>query len=551
MPAGRALPYRRLQSLIAVSLLLKIIRPTKGAAYLSRQIMYMFFRRAFLPVLLIALFVSCRSGRSAGTDDGQIDITFVQVNDVYEIAPLENGKVGGMARLATLKQQELAKNPNTFLVMSGDFLSPSVYGGLSYNGKRIRGAQMVDAMNAAGFDFVGFGNHEFDISEKELQERIDSSSFQWIASNAFEVVNRDTIPFHYSSTGQSFPKYLLRTVHDADGTTIKLGLISVVLPSNPAPFVHYEDPVQTAVNTYNLIKDSCDAIVAITHIAIADDKRLADALPGLAAILGGHEHDMRFVKENGVYITKAHANAKSAYVVKLHIDKNKHRVSNEPKLVYIDQQFPFEPKTQAVVQKWGNIVAANAGSLGFNTSAVVPYVGEPLEGRETYTRREETNLTRIIANAMLFAAPQADAAIYNSGSIRVDDVLNPPITQYDILRTLPFGGGIREMDIKGDLLLRVLQTGLTNKGGGGWLQWGNISYNDGTKQFSVKGQPIDPSKQYRIVTTDFLITGKEAKLDFFNGQNPGIVKMYPAVTTAGDPRGDIRLAVLRYLEHQK
>ena len=45
--------------------------------------------------------------------------------------------------------------------------------------------RLIEAMNAAGTDFAIFGNHEFDITEKELQQRINESTFQWISSNAF------------------------------------------------------------------------------------------------------------------------------------------------------------------------------------------------------------------------------------------------------------------------------------------------------------------------------------------------------------------------------
>jgi len=511
----------------------------------------MSYRKLLSIFFLVTLFVSCRSGRSASGDDGKINVTFVLVNDVYEIAPLEGGKVGGMARVAELKRVHQLHNPNTFLVMAGDFLSPSVYGSLTYNGKRIRGAQMIDAMNAAGFDLVGFGNHEFDINEKELQERIDSSKFQWVASNAFHVVDKRTQPFKNNKSKETVPMYSIKTIKDADGNSVKIGLISVVIPANPAEYVLYTDPVTSAMETYSLIEDSCDAIVAITHLELADDKRLADSLPQLAAILGGHEHDMRFVKENGVYITKAHSNARSAFVVQLNINTKKKKIKTSPKLVYLNEKIPFEQNTDAVVQKWSKIANQTYASLGLNATAVIPYSGEPLEGREVFTRRESTNLTRLIADAMLFAAPQADAAIYNSGSIRVDDVLNPPLTQYDILRTLPFGGGIVEFDIKGDLLIQTLQASLKNKGSGGWLQYANISFNEANNNWKLKDQPVDPAKTYRIVTTDFLITGKEANLSFFNAKNPGVVKMYPAKTAIGELQADIRLAIIKYLEQKK
>src|SRR5215467_7648240 len=93
---------------------------------------------------------SCKTSRNVTSthDDGKIDVTFVQINDVYEIAPLSNGTVGGIARVATLKKEYVQKNPNTLLVIAGDFVSPSVYNSLQYQGTRIRGKQMIESLNA-------------------------------------------------------------------------------------------------------------------------------------------------------------------------------------------------------------------------------------------------------------------------------------------------------------------------------------------------------------------------------------------------------------------
>ncbi len=494
---------------------------------------------------------SCKTVNIPGQGDGKIDITFVHVNDVYEIAPLEGGKTGGLARVATLKKQELVKNPNTFLTMGGDFVSPSVYGSLTYQGSRIRGKQMIGSMNAAGFDMVTFGNHEFDIAEKELMERIAESTFGWVSSNVFHVINQTPVQFQNQNNKEFIPEYIIKDIKDADGTTARIGFIAVTIPANPAEYVKYADPIQTAVDTYNKIKDSCDAIIALTHVGVEDDKKIADALPGLDLILGGHEHDMRFVKENGIYILKAHANAKSAYVVKLSINKRSKKVKADPKLVNLDETIALDSTTNITVQKWVKIANDNYASSGFDANAVVLSSGEPLEGREGPVRSSETNLTKTIAEAMLFAAPKADAAVYNSGSIRVDDILYAPITQYDILRTLPFGGGIRELELKGSLLIQTLDVGRKNKGIGGYLQYANISFNESANTWSVQGQPIDPNKTYRIATSDFLITGKETNLAFFNEKNPDVVKMYPAETTVGNPLSDIRMAVIKYLQQKK
>ncbi|RME36456.1 MAG: hypothetical protein D6794_08475, partial [Deltaproteobacteria bacterium] len=93
------------------------------------------------------------------TDDGRIAFQILQINDVYEIAPLPGDNLGGMARLKTLFDSLYNENPNTLFVVAGDFLSPSLLGSLKVDGERIAGRQMVEVMNHAGVDVVAFGNH--------------------------------------------------------------------------------------------------------------------------------------------------------------------------------------------------------------------------------------------------------------------------------------------------------------------------------------------------------------------------------------------------------
>ena len=497
--------------------------------------------------------VSCSTTRTTHNpkqDDGKIEIVFVQVNDVYEIAPLEGGKTGGMARVATLKKQILQTNPNTFLVMAGDFVSPSVYNSLQYQGKRIRGRQMIEAMNIAGTDFAIFGNHEFDINENELQERINESTFQWVSSNAFHKKTNSEGQFqkYINGVGSNIPQTFTLSVKDADGTTAKIGFIGLTLPYNKADYVSYADPLSTATKLYNQLKDSVDAIVALTHQFIDDDIEFAKQLPDLATILGGHEHDMRFEKVGNIDITKAHANARSAYVVRLIIDKNTKIVKTLPQLKMLDETVALDSTTNVIVSKWTEIANENYASLGFDARAVVLESGEPLDGRETETRNVATNLTRLIVEAMAAACPDADAAIMHAGYIRVDDILTPPVTQYDIIRALPFGGPIREADIKGSLLLRVLDAGQKNKGIGGFLHFYPIMLDPTMNKWMLKNSVIDPEKIYRVAFLEFLITGKEKNLEFLHKDNPGMIKLYEAETSPASSKSDARLAVIRYLQ---
>lgn len=503
-------------------------------------------KKTLLYFTAILFLYSCSPATKSfsNKDDGRIQVNFIQVNDVYEIAPLSNGNEGGMARIASIKQKYVERNPNSFLVMAGDFLSPSVYNSLKYQGKSIRGKQMVEAMNAAGFDFVIFGNHEFDIKEAELQERINESQFQWISSNSFHKKNDKSLPFEkVNSTGSvPFPVSFIKTVKDEDGTVAKIGFIGLTLPFNKASYVSYTDVFATAKDLYNKLKDSVDAVIAITHQSMEEDEELAREIPGLAAIMGGHEHDQRYAKINGVPITKAMANAKNAFVVRLSINKNNRKTRVFTKLETLDETIVLDNATNSVVQKWVGIAEANYGSLGFEAGKVVLTESAPLDGRESEIRNHPTNLTRLIVKAMANAAPNADVVIMNAGSIRVDDVLQMPVTQYDIIRTLPFGGSIREIEMKGSLLTKILEQGVRNKGIGGYLHVNeNISFNAAANTWKIGDTPVDILKTYRVALPDFLFTGGESNLEYLKPGNPDVVKVL------ADPSGDIRLAIIKYL----
>ena len=72
---------------------------------------------------------------------------------------------------------------------------------MKLNGEKIRGKQMIEVMNAMNFDVVAFGNHEFDIPKKDLQNRINESSFPWISSNVFNRTKESIKPFYQEING--------------------------------------------------------------------------------------------------------------------------------------------------------------------------------------------------------------------------------------------------------------------------------------------------------------------------------------------------------------
>ena len=95
--------------------------------------------------------------------------------------------LGGLARVATLKQNLAKAGRTPFLVLAGDFLSPSVASSV------FKGEQMIAALNAAGLDLATLGNHEFDFGDDVLIQRMREAKFQWVVSNVVDTATGQPI----------------------------------------------------------------------------------------------------------------------------------------------------------------------------------------------------------------------------------------------------------------------------------------------------------------------------------------------------------------------
>lgn len=519
--------------------------------------------RLLLPVFLLLGLFACHPAKNIqSTDADNVEITLLQLNDVYEISPSPSDQLGGLARVAALRKELLAKNPNTITVLSGDFISPSVLGTLKYEGKRIRGKHMVETLNTLGLDWVVFGNHEFDYDDlADLQARLDESNFGWLGGNVrLKSADGSQQPFFKNKDGQKIPcpDYKVLPLKLADGSTLNLGLFGVLINTGRKPWAEYSDYLAGAKASYAALKPQSDIVVGITHLALEDDKKILLALPELPLIVGGHEHEnSRTIVGKGV-VCKADANAKTVYIHTLRYNKRTKMTTVFSELRRIDGKIQDDPATAAVVAKWEKIKTDALASSGFDASKKVIDLPSPLDCREVTIRNKQAPAGKMVTDAMLSVAKfTPECALINSGSIRVDDVLSGTLYEIDIVRMLPFGGSIVEAEMRGSLLRKTLNTGLSNAGNGGYLQWGNIRYEEPGKKWFIGDKVLDDSKLYKIILPEFLLTGNEQNMGFLkagaavkgNGtDNPDIPVVHkPIASDKTDLRNDIRLALIGFL----
>lgn len=484
------------------------------------------------------------------TEKDLIQLTILQFNDFYEIAPLEGGKTGGAARIATVRKKLLAENPNTFTVLSGDFLSPTLLGTLKLDGERVNGKQMIEVLNKTGVDLVTFGNHEFDLDEASLQKRINESTFGWVSTNVIHL-NKDSAQlFFKESNGKKteIPKSRIVTFKNKKNKEFKIGIVAPCLPANRVKYVHYDDVFETVKKEIEKMEGNVDFIISLSHLSKDDDLKMAKMFPKINLILGGHEHENMKFQEGNTILTKADANAKTVYVHRIAFNALNKKSTITSSLVKLDETIIPDPEVNVLVEKWKAIENKIVRDMGFDPDEVLTTLPTPYDAREIILRNQPAEFCEMICKAMTKGTSLTHCSIMNSGSVRVDDVLKDKLSQYDILRSLPFGGGVIELDMYGRLLHQILDAGWANKGAGGFLQWDKITRDKDGKWFVGK-ELLNDQKTYHVAMNDFLLTGMEAGLEFLKKGNPDILIYYPPrKDDPDDLRNDIRMMIIDYLK---
>jgi 5'-nucleotidase / UDP-sugar diphosphatase len=420
-----------------------------------------------------------------------VDFTVLQLNDAYEAAPVEGGRLGGLARVATLQRRLKQESPNFFSIMVGDFLAPSAIGATTGDS----GKHMIEALNSMGLDYATVGNHEFDLSEADFLTRVEESRFKWIVSN---VMNAKGEPLH-----EDIAKNVIIEFSNAQGEKVRVALIAVCLETKK-PWLSFVSPIESAKQEVAELDSKCDVFLAMTHLTIQEDKQLGTEVPRLDVLFGGHEHEAAkaIVGEDHTPIFKADSNARSAFVHRFRYNTKTRVTDLFSEFVVIDDRFEPEPETDAIVKRWEKITYDTLRAQGNDPLEVVGRTAERLDGYEVDVRSKPTNLTRLLLETFLAEVPDADCAIFVAGNIRIDGVIPPgDITYFDVVRIFPMGGKLSVLNIPGSVLRALLDMGEKAKGQGGFYQHANISKSE-TGGWLVKGEPIVDDKLYKTVSND-------------------------------------------------
>ena len=471
--------------------------------------------RKFLSVLLAMAMVLSLTVTSFAADtaaDAKAEMAgktvILHTNDVH-------GAVEGYAYIAQLKADYEAKGAEVILVDAGDFSQGTTYVSST------KGADAVTMMNAAGYDVVTLGNHEFDYGYAQLKENMSKAKFKVVCADVFNEDGTPIFDASYTYTTKS---------------GVKVGFFGMETPetqtkANPAlikglTFADKDAFTKAAADQVAALKDA-DVVICLAHLGVDAESApyrstdLYAAVKGIDFIIDGHSHTVMTKGEKGEPIQSTGTAFKNIGVIVID-DASKKIESNS---LYEIKEDTAKDATVAAAAKVIVDRVNNEYGVKFATSKVELNGAKAPNGN----RDVETNNGDLITDAMRWKVLQNKdgltvnedhvVAITNGGGIRAA-IAKGDVTKKDINTVLPFGNTVAVVYVTGEQLLEALEasTFSTPTAVGGFPQVSGINFTIHTGKAYDKNDATYPESTYygpktinRVVINS--VNGKEFKAD--------------------------------------
>jgi len=359
------------------------------------------------------------------------------------------------------------------------------------------GRPVIAAFNLMGLDASAVGNHEFDFGQAVLRERAGEAHFPFLAANIAGAG-----PWKASEIRQVGALRVALFGLTTEETPV------ATHPRNVQGLV-FDNAVATARRLVAELRPQADLVVALTHLGIEEDEKLAAAVPGIDIIVGGHTHVKLEQPERVGSTLVLQAFERGAFLGRLDLEVADGKVtSHRYRLIPVTPALGEDPAVAALVSGY-------ARRLGEKMSEPLGSAAADLEGGKDEMRSRETSLGDLVADAMREAAG-ADVALINGGTIRAG-IPAGPVTLGTLHDVLPFDNWLISFAITGKELRESLETGLARVEvrDGGFPQVSGMAYTFDPRapagarlvSISVGGAPLEETRRYVLATHDFLAAG--------------------------------------------
>ena len=421
-------------------------------------------------------------------------LVVIHTNDMHGRFEMDtDGGVLGISSVAALKGYYEKLGANVLLLDAGDFSQGTNL--VNY----YKGLNSIYFMNAAGYDAVSLGNHEFDFGLDSLKAMTDAADFSILDAN---IISKET----------GLPYLDDNEIFYFDG--MKVGVFGLDTPETQTKaspknvkevtFLDGADLYACAQAQVDFLEaQDCDYIICIGHLgqdAESEGKRSFDVLntvDGIDLFVDGHSHTQlpEGMDYNGTKVVSTGEYLSNIGVVVYDGKNTKATLVND--LYHVGGC----PSMDEFVESFDKIVDdAYAGTFATSLNQLN---GERSPG----VRTQETNLGDFSTDAYKYTAETyvaengldmtIDAAVQNGGGIRAT-IEAGDISMDTLYKVFPYGNTISIATVSGAELLEALEASCANcpEALGGFPQVSGIEFTLDTSVPYEQGEQYPDSTYY-------------------------------------------------------
>ncbi|MCQ2341907.1 MAG: bifunctional metallophosphatase/5'-nucleotidase [Paludibacteraceae bacterium] len=434
-------------------------------------------------------------------------------------------QINGYPVMAGLRDSLQQAGIATLMVSGGDFAQGGVYGAIS------KGQYCVDAMNAAQYDVVNLGNHEFDYGGQQMMNLMNQMTSDVICSNLYDAANH-----------RVFQPYSIKTVGG-----IKVAFVGVLTPlATREEYYAFEDKQGNAL--YSLCRDSLvqviqrnidevraqnpDFVIAMLHIGEKGSPTSAGLiaqLTGVDVVLDGHSHtvnESEYIKDadnHDVLLTQTGTKFQKIGKLTLTVQGDNRVATCE---LLDTMGISHSSQVDDVIRN----IYADAASLLNKKVGYTAYdltISRPDGSRAV--RQEETNIGDMVADAYRIVL-QAQIGLCNGGGVRAS-IPQGDITYQQIVDVSPFANDMCVLSVSGQQLMDFTEymCRFCPQENGDFMQISGLRYTIDTtihnqqkiedEQWCLTGerrvydfyiwdgqdwQPLQPDEAYSVATSSYV-----------------------------------------------
>lgn len=417
-------------------------------------------------------------------------------------------KTGGYAFITSMLNNLKKKNPNTFIIDTGDMFQGSE---LSV---KTTGKALVPILNAMNYDLYLPGNWEVIYGKKNMQTLMGSLNAPKICTNMYHDLGE-------GKKGELiFQPYEIWNV--AGAKIGFLGYTDPLVPIRQSPVyskgIIYTKPEENLAHYVDVLKnqEQCSFIIIIAHLGLSQQIALANMheCEGVNYILGGDTHERVRKPIECKYSKVVEPGAFGSFIGKLDLKIQAGKVVGDN--YELLEVAPTKIKADKKIQK---LLDDNEAVYKENINTVIGYSTIPLYRYFVV----ENPIDTMVLNSLNWKFPEIDIVLSNGFRFcpprtTPDHTGNIPITNGFVFDMLPVDSTVRTAKASGKQLKEWLEKELNNvfakdasKRFGGWVvkfKGMEVKFNafgemgKRVQSLKIKGNDLEPEKLYSILACE-------------------------------------------------